>query len=587
MSYTGKLLRVNLDRGEAQSEPLNEKWARDYLGGKGLSIKYLYEELKPGIDPLSPENKLVLMTGPLTGSIVPNTGKLAIAAKSPASGTILDCSIGGSFAPELKYAGYDAVIIEGKADAPVYLYIEDGAVTLHSAGELWGKGSHETEHLLLETLGDDVKVLVIGPAGENLVPMACISSELYRQAGRGGIGAVMGSKNLKAIAVKGSGGFSTPQIRKFMAAMNKWKKEDTMTDANLWAYSDGTPMIVELTQTTGTLPTRNFQQGTFDGWETLNSASVKAVRAGKKACFSCPLACGNFCRMGQSSVEGPEYETLALGGANCAIDDLEAVIEFNRLCDDLGLDSISAGNVIGFAMELTEKGIYDFGLRFGDKQSYLEAVKMIGLKIGLGAELARGVRAVAQKYGGEDFAMQTKGLEFPGYEPRGSWSMGLAYATADRGACHMRAWPISVEAFADLDPFTVEGKAELVMNMQDDNSAKFSAIFCDFWAASPAIQAEILSLVLNRELTVRELKQIGERVNNLARMFNEREGFDRKDDSLPARIFNEPLPAGAAAGKVLPREEFDKMLSEYYALRGWDENGKVTPDKKQELGLTE
>lgn len=585
MSYTGQVLRVNLDNGKAQSEPLNENWARNYLGGKGLSIKYLYEELAPGVNPLSPRNKLILMTGPLTGTIVPNTGKLAVAAKSPATGTILDCSIGGSFAPELKYAGYDAVIIEGRAKTPLYLYIEDDKIELRSAEGLWGKGAHETEHLLLDTLGDDVKVLTIGPAGESLVPMACINSELYRQAGRGGIGAVMGSKNLKAVAVKGSGGIKTPQIRKFMAAMNKLKREDNLTDTNLWAYSDGTPMIVELGQTTGTLPTRNFQQGTFDGWEKINTEAVKKVRVGKKACFSCPLACGNYSRLGRSSVEGPEYETLALGGSNCAIDDLEAVIEFNRLCDDLGLDSISAGNAIAFAMELTEKGIHDFGLRFGDKESYLEAAKLLGLNQGIGAELSRGVRAMAEKYGGKDFAMQTKGLEFPGYEPRGSWSMGLAYATADRGACHMRAWPIAVEAFGDLDPYTIEGKAELVAGMQDDNSSKFSAVFCDFWAVSNEIQAEILSLVLEREVTAEELKQLGERVYNLARLFNEREGFDRKDDTLPERIFKEALPTGASAGKLLPREEFEKMLSEYYAVRGWDENGKVSEDKKKELGI--
>ncbi len=235
--------------------------------------------------------------------------------------------------------------------------------------------------------------------------------------------------------------------------------------------------------------------------------------------------------------------------------------------------------------ELTEKGIHDFGLHFGEKEGYLEATRLLGLNQGIGAELARGVRFLADKYGGKDFAMQTKGLEFPGYEPRGSWSMGLAYATADRGACHMRAWPIAVEAFGDLDPFTIEGKAELVAGMQDDNSSKFSAIFCDFWAVSNETQAEVLSLVLGREVTAAGLKTLGERVNNLARLFNEREGFDRKDDTLPERIFKEALPTGASAGKLLPREEFEKMLAEYYAVRGWDEHGKVSEAKKQELGL--
>ena len=584
MTYTGKILRVNLSTGKAQPEPLNEKWARDFLGGKGLSIKYLYEELEPGIDPLSEANKLILMTGPTTGTIVPNSGKLAVAAKSPATGTILDCSIGGHFAPELKYAGYDAVIIEGKAKTPVYLYIENEKVELRSAADLWGKGAHETEHIIAETLGD-VITMVIGQAGENLLPMACISSELYRQAGRGGIGAVMGSKNLKAIAVRGTGGIKIPDIRKFSAALNKIKREDTMTDDNMWTYSDGTPMLVDLCHDSGILPTRNFQEGTFEDYKKINSDAVKGVLKAKKACFACPLGCSNYVEKGGTRVEGPEYETLALCGSNCAIGDIEAIIEFNRLCDDYCLDTISAGNSVAFAMELTEKEIYDFGIHFGEVDKYLEMPGLIARKKGVGAELAAGVRAMAEKYGGMDFAMQVKGLEMPGYEPRGSWAMGLAYGTADRGACHMRAWPTAVEAFGDIDPYTSEGKAKLVIGMQDDNSVKFSAIFCDFWALSTERMAEILSLLLEREVTATELTTIGERTYNLARLFNEREGFNRKDDYLPERIFSEKLSTGTTAGKLLPREEYEKMLTDYYQLRGWDENGIITEAKKKELHL--
>jgi aldehyde:ferredoxin oxidoreductase len=584
MAYMDKILRINLATGQSTTEPLNKEWARDYLGGKGLSIKYLYEELKPGVDPLSADNKLILMTGPITGTLVPNSGKLAIAAKSPATGTILDCSIGGHFAPELKFAGYDAVIIEGKADKPVYLFIEDDKVELRSAATLWGKGAHETEHLLNEELGD-VITLAIGQAGENLLTMACISSELYRQAGRGGIGAVMGSKNLKAISVRGNGGIKIPDIRKFSAAMNKIKREDTMTDDNMWAYSDGTPMIVDLSQSTGILPTRNFQEGTFDEYKTINSDAVKSVLKAKKACFACPLACSNYVKMGKTAVEGPEYETLALCGSNCGIGDMEAVIEFNRLCDDHCLDTISAGNTVAFAMELTEKGIHDFGIRFGDVDKYLAMPTLIATRQGIGADLALGVKKMAEKFGGRDFAMEVKGLEIPGYEPRGSWAMGLAYGTADRGACHMRAWPAAVEAFGDIDPFTSEGKAELVIGMQDDNSVKFSAIWCDFWAISTERMAEILTLLLGREFTAAELTTIGERIYNLAHLFNEREGFDRKDDYLPARIHNEKLTTGFTAGRSLPKEEYEKMLSEYYKLRGWDENGKITAEKKKALNL--
>ncbi len=584
MAYMDKVLRINLTTGKSTTEPLNKEWAREYLGGKGLSIKYLYEELKPGVDPLSANNKLILMTGPITGTLVPNSGKLAIAAKSPATGTILDCSIGGHFASELKFAGYDAVIIEGKADKPVYLYIEDDKVELRSAATLWGKGAHETEHLLYEELGD-VITLAIGQAGENLLTMACISSELYRQAGRGGIGAVMGSKNLKAISVRGTGGIKIPDIRKFSAAMNKIKREDTMTDDNMWAYSDGTPMIVDLSQSTGILPTRNFQEGTFDEYRAINSDAVKSVLKAKKACFACPLACSNYVKMGKTEVEGPEYETLALCGSNCGIGDMEAVIEFNRLCDDHCLDTISAGNTVAFAMEMTEKGIHDFGIRFGEVEKYLTMPTLIATRQGVGADLALGVKKMAEKFGGRDFAMEIKGLEIPGYEPRGSWAMGLAYGTSDRGACHMRAWPAAVEAFGDIDPFTSEGKAELVIGMQDDNSVKFSAIWCDFWAISTERMAEILTLLLGREFTAAELKTTGERIYNLAHLFNEREGFDRKDDYLPARIYNEKLTTGFTAGRSLPKEEYEKMLSEYYKLRGWDENGKITAEKKKALNL--
>jgi aldehyde:ferredoxin oxidoreductase len=584
MSYTGTVLRIDLTTGKATKEPLNQEWAREYIGGKGLSIKYLYEELKPGIDPLSPDNKLILMTGPTTGTIVPNSGKLAVAAKSPATGTILDCSIGGHFAAELKYAGYDAVIIEGKAKAPVYLFIDDDVIEMRSAADLWGKGAHETEHIIADTLGD-VITLAIGQAGENMLPMACISSELYRQAGRGGIGAVMGSKNLKAISVWGSGGIDVPDIRKFSVAMNKIKKEDTMTDDNMWAYSDGTPMIVELCQDTGILPTHNFQEGVFDGYKGINSDAVKDALKAKKACFACPLACSNYVKKGKTEVEGPEYETLALCGSNCGISDLEAVIEFNRLCDDHCLDTISAGNTVAFAMELTEKGVHDFGIRFGDVENFLKMPTLIATREGVGAELAKGVRAMSEKFGGKDYAMEIKGLEIPGYDPRGSWAQGLAYATADRGACHMRAWPTAVEAFGDIDPFTSEGKAKLVIDMQDDNAVKYSAIFCDFWALSTERMAEILSLLLEREITAAELTTIGERVYNLARLFNEREGFARKDDYLPERIHSEKLTKGFTEGRLLPREDYENMLSEYYQLRGWDENGKLTEAKKKELNL--
>jgi len=284
-------------------------------------------------------------------------------------------------------------------------------------------------------------------------------------------------------------------------------------------------------------------------------------------------------------VEGPEYETLALTGANCGVDDIEAIIKFNAECDDMGIDTISSGNVLGFAMEMTERGIKDFGIRFGDIETYLKMTGLIAHREGMGEELSRGVRHLAKTYGGVEFAMEVKGLELPGYDPRGSWGMGLAYATANRGGCHMSAFPVGDEAFGDLDPFTTEGKPKLVISLQDSNAIKWSLSLCDFWAVSVETMSELISCLLGREISVAELEKAGERVWNLMRMFNVREGFRPVDDSLPARFFREPLRSGATAGRLLPREQFDSMLREYYQLRGWDDMGVPTPEKLRDLEI--
>lgn len=585
-SYRGSILRVNLSTGRIKNESLRRDWAAQYFGGRGLGIKYLFEELAPGTPPLGPDNKLIMMTGPFAGTCVPTSGKLAIVTKSPATGAALDSSIGGSAAAELKYAGFDAIIVEGRAEAPVCLIIDHGGVSLESAGGLWGRGAHETEFALRKKYGDEAKIVSIGPAGENQVPYACITSELYRQAGRGGAGAVMGSKKLKAVVIRGAGDVDAADMAGLVKASREALTKDVLTDTNLWTYTDGTPMIVELSQNTGLLPTRNFQQGTFEGWEGIRSEAVQAVRQGKKACTACGLGCGNYVRAGGAILEGPEYETLSMAGSNCGIGDLEAVVRFNSMCDDLGLDTISAGSAVAFAMELTEKGIHDFKLTFGDVDAYLKMPPLIASRTGIGLELAEGVRWLAGKYGGKEFAMQVKGLELPGYDPRGSWGMGLAYATAPRGGCHMSAWTVAEEAYGQLDPFTIEGKARLVYNLQNYTAVKFSLIVCDFWAASLDRLAGLLTLALGREFTAADLEKAGERIFNLARQFNVREGFSSRDDKLPSRILHQPLPTGVTAGKVLPEEEFEKMLQEYYAIRGWDQDGRPTPEKLWELGIS-
>ncbi len=582
MSYKWEILRVNLSTGTTSKEPLNKIWAERYFGGRGLGAKYLYEELPKGVSAFSSDNKIILATGPLTGTIVPCSGKLAIISKSPATGMIVDCSVGGTFASELKSAGYDMLIIEGQAKKPTYLEIIDDRVEIHSAEQLWGKGIGETERNLKEKYGRDAAILSIGPAGENLLSFACAGSE-NRQAGRGGIGSVMGAKRLKAIACLGSQDVVVPDMARLLELIKKTMHEDVLSSANQWVYLQGTPMIVDMSNSTGILPTRNYQDGVFEGAKNINAGSVQNLRPGKKACFACALGCGNYIRVRGGGVEGPEYETLALAGADCGIDSLEAIAAFNAECDDLGIDTISLGNVLGFAMEMTEKRIKDFGIRFGDVATYLKMPRLVAFREGIGRDLSLGVKQLSQKYGGTEFAMQVKGLELPGYDPRGSWGMGLAYATASRGGCHMSAWPVADEAFGKLNPFTIEGKAQLVINGQNYNAIKFSLILCDFWALSLDTMSQVLSCVLNRNIPSAELETAGERIWNLFRLFNVREGFKIADDSLPERIFKDALKSGAPAGRVLPREQFDIMLQEYYQLRGWDREGIPTPEKLEQL----
>jgi aldehyde:ferredoxin oxidoreductase len=584
MSYRGEVLRVNLKTGLVSRELLNEDWAGKYFGGRGLAAKYLYEELKAGVEPLSSENKVILATGPLTGTIVPCSGKLALVSKSPATGIIVDCSVGGTFASQLKYAGYDILVIEDQAEKPVYILINNDRVEICDAGELWGKGIFETEAILHEQYGLDSSVLGIGPAGENGIPFSCVGSE-YRQAGRGSLGSVMGVKKLKAVVCSGSKDITVPDMPRLLELIKQTISDDVLTDTNLWAATEGTPTIVEMANSAGVIPTRNYQDGVFEDAQNINAESIKKLQPKKKACFACALGCGTYLSLKDTAVEGPDYETLALAGANCGINDLQAIAAFNAKCDDLGLDTISLGNVLGFAMEMTERGIKDFGVRFGDKANYLKIPELVAFKEGIGRELSLGVRQLSRIYGGSEFAMHVKGLELPGYDPRGSWAMGLAYATASRGGCHMSAWPVADEAFGDIDPFTIEGKAELVKTGQNYNAIKFSLIVCDFWALSLETMSQIISCVLGRDITEKELETAGERIWNLLRIFNIREGLGIADDSLPARIFQDPLKSGTPAGRVLPREQFDAMLQEYYRLRGWDAQGIPTPEKLKELQI--
>lgn len=588
--YAGKVLRVDLTTGRITSEPLNEQWAHDFIGGKGLVFRYLYEELAPGTDPLSPNNVVVLFPGALAGTIVATTARTCVGTRSPLTGTILDSYVGGGFGAMLKYAGWDGIVITGQSPRPVYLFIDDDRVELRDAGPVWGKPIWDTEKWLEEQAGPGrVVTLTAGPAGENLVPFACLTSEAYRQCGRGGLGAVFGSKRLKAIAVRGTGAVQVPDMDAFLALYKQIMREHLLTDANLWAFQEGTPSIVDPANAAGLFPTRGFTQGEFDGKEGINSAAIQAALVRRRACTNCPLACGRFTRSRRGEVvEGPEYETIGLGGGNCGIGDLDALISFNRLCDNLGLDTISTGNVIGLAMTMTEEGIHDFGLRYGDAEAYLQTVEDIAYRRGIGADLSHGARWVARKYGGEGVVLEVKGLEFPAYDPRGAFGMGLAYATSERGACHLRSFVVGTEAlYSTLNPDSFEGKPALVIADQNLNSIKWCGIFCDFWAITAEDIAALISAGTGRSMTAEEALLIGERIWNLGRLFNLREGFGRKDDMPPPALFERPLRNGVAAGKTYTREGYEAALDEYYALRGWTREGVPTPEKLEALGLSD
>lgn len=579
LGYQNNVLRIDLSNKDYKKEPLHMDWAEKYIGSKGLSIKYLYEDLKPGINPLGLENELIFMTGPMTGTSVPCSGKLSVAAKSPATGTICDCSIGGHSALNIKYAGYDAIILEGKLSQPGYVLVEDDQISFHDAAPVWGKGTKDTENYFNETYGHEYSVLCIGPAGETLCTMACVNSDYYRQAGRGGMGAVMGSKNVKAVVVKGTGGVKIPNIVEATKRIAEIEREDTLQEDNTFVFDLGTTAFLEACQDGGILPKKNFSDTTDEDWTKYNGEVLLENLDGKRGCGSCGLGCGNFLKIGDVVCEGPEYESIAVAGPNAGNSDPVAIVKANQVADDMGLDTISAGDTIIWAMEMTERGFHDFGIRFGEMDKYIEYLQLMARKEGVGADLSLGVKKLSEKYGGQDFAMHVKGLEYPQYEPRGSWGMSLAYAVSDRGACHMRAYAPNEEVFAaTIPPYTAEGKGEMVYGLGQFNAVKFSLCICDFWATlSYDRMAELMTLVTGKEWTTEDMQEVGTRVLNIARAFNQREGFSAKDDTAPKRVLEDELKSGPAAGQKIPEEAFEDMKQQYYQALGWDEKGML-PD---------
>jgi len=609
--YTGKILRVNLTESTSSEESLSPRMATDFLGGAGFGVKILYDELRPGTDPLGEDNKLVFAVGPLTGTSTPCASRMSVAAKSPLTGAVGLALTGGYFPAELKFAGYDALIIEGRAPRPVYLWIHDGKVDFRSAEKLMGTLTMDCQDFIKHELRDhNVKVACIGPAGEKLARIACIVNE-RRAAGRKGLGAVMGSKNLKAVAVRGNGQVPVADpgaFREARASMLRAMRESPVVYPQFARL--GTPMVVDLTDVLGIFPTRNWSAtGEFTFTDKLGVGVQEQYKIRKQHCYNCPVGCSQVRLVRDGAwtgflAEGPEFETVYAFGGETGNEDFAAVVAADRLCDELGLDTISAGVAVGFAMELYEKGILSAAetagdLRFGNARAMIELIRLMAYRQDLGDLLADGVRAAARRIGrgAEKYAMHVKGLEMPGYDVRGAKAHGLNYATSYTGADHNRGYAFQ-EIFGipvpeQVDRFAFEGKGRLTKWNQDVRAvtcdcAPMCAFMLDMAVPGNACEntAALASAVTGMTFSPADIERIGERVNNLARAFNTREGFSRRDDTLPERLMNEPLPAGNSRSHRISREELDAMLDEYYTARGWDPStGVPTRSRLDALGL--
>ncbi len=609
--YNGKILRINLSSGNTSVEMLSERFCRHYIGGAGFVTYYLWKELSRGVDPLGPDNKLIFALGPVTGVALPGSGRHCVGAKSPQTGGIAKSEVGEFWGAELKRAGFDAVIIEGKAEKPVYLWVSNDKVQIKDASHIWGKTTGDTQKAIRAELGDEhVRCALIGPAGENGVRFACIMHGLYDAAGRGGLGAVMGSKNLKAVAVRGQKA-STVANPDSLKEYREWMQANMRLVGDLHEFGTGSGMVAY--ELMGNLPVRNFRDGLFPGVKNIDARTLKdTIRVGMEGCFGCPVRCKKIVKVEEPyqvdpAYGGPEYETLAALGSNCGIDDLKAVAKGNELCGAYSLDTISTGSVIALAMECFEKGLLNtkdtggIDLKFGNKQAMIEVIELIGKKQGIGELLAGGSAYVAQKldHGAQGLAVQVKGLDAGMHDPRIQPGFGLGYMINPHGADHCANMhdsvfpvgrplkefrPLGIYEAPPLDDIGPR-KVALFKQLQLKRSVQDCLVICQLFPYWIDQLAEITAAVTGWDTGVVEQMKAAERILTVARLFNIREGLTAADDKLPKRFF-QPKTDGVLANKALDPAKMEKAKSYYYTLMGWDPHtGVPMPEKLEELGI--
>ncbi len=616
MSWTRKILRVDLSKGTCTSEPLNMEWANQYLGQRGLASKYLTEEVDPKCDALGPDNKMIMATGPLTGTMASTGGRYSVICKSPLTGAIACSNSGGFFGAELKFAGWDMIIFEGKSDKPVYLLIQDDKAELRPGDGIWGKSAWETDDILHQTHQDpQLRVACVGRTAEHGCLYSAVMNDKHRAAGRSGVGTVMASKNLKAVAVRGTGGIGNINDAKaFMAATNDGKAvlaENAVTGQGLPAY--GTQVLMNVINGVGALPARNMRDVGFEGAENISAEAMAEPRKSdgrpnlttNGACFSCTIACGRISTVDpthfsvkdkpeyQGASGGLEYEAAWALGADTGVDDLDALTYINFLCNEDGMDPITYGATVAAAMEMFEDGTITtketggIELKFGSAEAFVAITEQFVTGEGFAADLGMGSKRLCEKYGKPDLSMTVKGQEFPAYDPRGIQGIGLAYATSNRGACHLRGYTIASEVLGipvKTEMNDTDGKAELVKAFQDATALVDSAGLCVFTTFAWGMDniAPQIDAACEGDWSVENCLETGERIWNMERLFNEAAGFTADDDKLPKRLLKEVIKHGPTEGQV---NRLGEMLPKYYEVRGWTADGKIPDETRQRLSL--